>query len=129
MIVTIALFWAGVAVVNAYSNWQLDSTYEYPRIYQTTAVVGHGDSAAHPSYFQCVNYQGQPRVIEWPAGDASKAKIYLIDVAIMSSDPASVPCTLSFSDVSGDGRPDMLVHIGTQTLVFINTGSQFVPQH
>ena len=35
--------------------------------------------------------------------------------------------TLSFKDVNGDGKLDMLVHIQDQTFVFLNDGTQFRP--
>jgi len=39
--------------------------------------------------------------------------------------------TVEFRDVTGDGKPDMLVHIlfrtQVQTFVFINTGTKFRP--
>jgi hypothetical protein len=30
--------------------------------------------------------------------------------------------------VNGDGKPDMIVHIQDQRVVFINTGTEFRPQ-
>jgi hypothetical protein len=40
------------------------------------------------------------------------------------------PVTLSFLDVNGDGKPDMLVHVADQTLIFTNNGTKFVaPQN
>jgi hypothetical protein len=37
------------------------------------------------------------------------------------------PVTLSFSDVNGDGKLDMVLHILDQTIVFLNNGTKFVP--
>ncbi len=37
------------------------------------------------------------------------------------------PVTAEFGDVNGDGKPDMIVHIQDQRLVFINDGTQFRP--
>src|SRR5258708_3081603 len=48
--------WVGL---NAFGAWwqihQNDSTYGRPRTYQTDAVVGHTDSAEHPTHFMVVN--------------------------------------------------------------------------
>lgn len=38
-----------------WTNHQLDATYGFPRTYQTDAVVGHNDSADHPSHFIFLN--------------------------------------------------------------------------
>ena len=58
---------------SALSNWWSgkvnDWTYGVPRTYQTDAVVGHGDSAAHPSHFITINLNGKIEVIEIPGGD------------------------------------------------------------
>jgi hypothetical protein len=35
--------------------------------------------------------------------------------------------TLTFADENGDGRPDMLVHVLDQTLMFRNLGTKFIP--
>jgi len=39
-------------------------------------VVGHNDSEAHPSHFIAINVDRHVDVIEFPGGDASKARIY-----------------------------------------------------
>ena len=61
--------WIGTAVN--------DLHYGRPRTYQVDAVVGQNDSVAHPSHFVALNLRGQIEVIEFPAGDATHAKIYL----------------------------------------------------
>jgi hypothetical protein len=37
------------------------------------------------------------------------------------------PVTLTFRDVNGDGKPDMLVNIQGSEVVFLNDGGQFRP--
>jgi hypothetical protein len=37
------------------------------------------------------------------------------------------PVTGEVRDVNGDGKPDLIVHIQDQTLVFINDGTEFRP--
>ena len=59
--------------------WQVtrdDLVYGRPRTFQVDAVVGHGDSAAHPSHFLVLNLSRQIEVIEFPGGDSAHAKIY-----------------------------------------------------
>jgi hypothetical protein len=120
---SVALSWG----MNEYNNL----VYGTPRTYQIDAVVGHGDSAAHPSHFMAINLNHQAIVIEFPAGNPQNAKSYIVPYYILGSNSADVPVTVNFQDVTGDGKPDMIVHIHLQsqdqTFVFINTGKQFRP--
>ena len=84
-----------------------------PRTYQ---VVGHGDSAAHPTHFIAVNLHAKIIIIEIPGGDSSHARIYS-GPTLFSDNGHTIPVTLEFSDVNGDGKIDMVVHIGTQRIV------------
>jgi hypothetical protein len=128
--IVMLLFIGGIWLVNTVGTWitneQNNLTYGMPRTYQTDAVVGHNDSLAHESHFIALNLNGQVEVIEIPGGDPSKEKVY-IGPTIFSPDPEFVPVTVSFEDVNGDGKPDMEIHIQSQTIVFLNDGKQFVP--
>lgn len=54
------LLWIGVTQVLAWGNGVLDLLqYGNPRTYQTDAVVGQDDSAAHPNHFLALNLHGQ----------------------------------------------------------------------
>jgi hypothetical protein len=131
------LFWVGVVmfiaiggtwVVNTIGAWWLNEqnnfNYGMPRTYQTDAVVGHSDNSVHPSHFIALNLNGHIEVIEIPGGDPSKERVY-VGPTIFSANPELVPVTVSFEDVNGDGKPDMLLHIQGQTIPFLNNGSQF----
>jgi hypothetical protein len=99
-------------------------------------VVGHGDSAAIPSHFLALNYNGRVEVIEFPAGDASRARIY-IGPQLYGAGADLVSVTVSFVDVSGHHQPDMLVQLhfkgwfgfsaSEQQLVYINEQGSFRP--
>jgi len=114
---TVANWW-----MNTQEQWQ----YGYPRTAQYDAVVGHHDSAAHPSHFIALNLNGQVEVIEFPGGDASKARIYTGLTVVVGQNANLVPVTLSFQDVNGDGTPDMIVTVGNAHYVFLNQKGQFV---
>jgi hypothetical protein len=128
------LMWVGIAmllVLTGYTLltavgtwWQNQQTqwqYGMPRTFQTDAVVGHGSGSSH---FLALNLNGHIDLIECPAQDCTKAVIYS-GPTLLGSHAALVPVTLSFADVNGDGKPDMLVHLGGQTLLWLNTGKQF----
>ncbi len=108
--------------------WQRTSDsfhYGYPRTYQVDVDVGHGDSKHPVSHFVAINDKGLIEVIELP-GDLSKAKPYVYVVAEISADHADeIPVTLTFTDVDGDGKVDMQVHVNATTYTLFNTGTTF----
>ena len=111
------------------SWWQMhqnDVTYGRPRTFQIDAVVGHNDSLANPSHFIFLNLNRHVIIIEMPGGDSSKARIYN-GPTLFGDGQDLTPVTAEFKDVNGDGRPDMIVHIQDQTLVYLNDGTQFRP--
>ncbi|MBV9690082.1 MAG: hypothetical protein JO202_10290 [Ktedonobacteraceae bacterium] len=125
------VFYLGVAmlvmllgwfVLSALLSWwqvtQDDWHYGRPRTYQTDARVGHHDNVT-PSHFLALNLHGQSEVIEFPGGDATQAKVYLGPVL---SGPGAdlVPVTVRFKDVTGDGKPDLVLQMGEQSVVFVN---------
>ncbi|HLX39774.1 MAG TPA: hypothetical protein VKR42_04540 [Ktedonobacteraceae bacterium] len=111
------------------SWWQIhqdDVTYGRPRTYQFNAVVGHNDSAANPTHFICINLNRHVEIIEFPGGDATHARMYQGPV-LFGDGQDLTPVTAEVRDVNGDGKPDLIVHIQDQQIVFINTGTQFRP--
>ena len=111
------------------SWWQLhqdDATYGRPRTFQTNAVVGHNDSAASPSHFIFINLNRHVVIIELPGGDSVHARIYN-GPTLFGDGQDLIPITGEFRDVNGDGKPDMVVHIQDQQLIYINDGTQFRP--
>jgi len=110
------------------SNWwqvtQDDWHYGRPRTYQTDMVVGHNDSAANPSHFVALNLNRHIQVIEFPGGDSSKAKVYIGPMLIGTGQDLAV-VTLTFKDVNGDGKLDMIINVQDSHFVFINDSGQF----
>jgi hypothetical protein len=112
----LAIGWIG-------TTWN-DLHYGYPRTFQVDAVIGQGDSAAHPSHFIALNLHGQIEIIELPAGDASHAKIYL-GPHLYGPDAALVPVTLQFVESQHPHQPDMVVLFQGQQVVFRNAQGSF----
>ncbi len=125
MIAILALWALGTMLVNWWNVTQDDWHYGRPRTFQIDARVGHNDDAT-PSHFIAVNLNRHIIIIEFPGGDPTKAKDYL-GPTLFGDGQDLTPVTLSFKDVNGDGKLDMLVHIQDQTFVFINDGTQFRP--
>jgi len=118
MLLTMAMSWWN-------TTWD-DIHYGRPRTFQTDAVVGHNDSPANPSHFIAINLNGRIEVLEFPAGDGSKARIY-IGPQLYGSGEELIPVTLSFVDVNGNHQPDMIIHFQDTRIVFINDKGSFRP--
>ncbi len=127
MLLMLALWILGSYALSWWQNHQLDSTYGKPRTYQTDQVVGHGDSTSHPTHFIAVNLNARITIIEIPGGDSQHARIYS-GPTLFSDNGDTIPVTLEFYDVNGDGKVDMIVHVGDQKIVYLNDGTQFKPQ-
>lgn len=107
------------------TTWD-DIHYGRPRTFQTDAVVGQNDSSTSPSHFIALNLNGRIEVIEFPGGDASKARIS-IGPQLYGADADLIPVTLSFVDVNGNHQPDMIVHFQDTRMVYINEHGGFRP--
>ncbi len=123
MAVMLALWVLGSLVLTWWHVKQDDLIYGRPRTFQTDSVVGHND-ASTPSHFIAINLHRQIEVIECPGGDCAKAVIY-IGPQLIGADQDLDPVTLEFKDVSGKGKPDMLIHVRDQTFVFLNDAGKF----
>lgn len=117
-------------VANWWSIQQDDWQYGRPRTAQYDINVGHG-TAQHPgSHFIVENLHRQIIVIEIPADDPGKAKIYVGPLLIGPGQDLT-PVTLSFKDLNGDGKLDLIINVQQSHFVFLNkrvNGTwQFVP--
>jgi hypothetical protein len=119
-----------IAVLSIVTNWFSttldDLRYGRPRTFQIDAYVGHNESPGMPSHFLAVNLHGRIEIIEIPGGDASRARIY-IGPQLYGSDADLIPVTLSFIDVNGDHKPDMIINFQGTQVVFINDQGGFRP--
>ena len=127
MIAMLLLWIGGSLAVIWWQNYQDDVKYGNPRTYQTDARVGHND-AHTPSHFIALNLNRQVEIIEFPGGDATKAKVY-IGPTLLGQDSNLDIVTVSFKDVNGDGKPDMIFDVANAKYVYINDNGAFRPLH
>ncbi len=129
MIAALAL-WVTASTLLAWgSNKYNDIVYGNPRTFQTDAVVGHNnDSNLHPSHFIALNLHGQVIIIELPAGDPTKSIDY-IGPSLIAVGDEKIPITLTFGQVNGDKKVDMIVHIQDKVVYFCNNGTKFTACH
>lgn len=122
--ITLLLIVGSNAVVGWWHDHQFDQ-YEYPRVSQLDAVVGHNDSATNPTHFLFLNLHGHVQIIEIPGGDASKERVFT-GPTLMGDGQDLIPVTGEIR--SEGGRLDLIVHIQDQQIVYINDGSTFKEQ-
>ncbi len=126
MLATLALI-AVLSIVTSWFTTTLDDLrYGRPRTFQIDAYVGHNEAPGVPSHFLAINLHGRIEIIELPGGDASHARIY-IGPQLYGSDADLIPVTLSFIDVNGDKKPDMIISFQGTQVVFINDQGGFRP--
>jgi hypothetical protein len=101
-----------------------DLQYGSPRTFQLDAYVGHNESAGNPSHFIAINLNHQVDIIELPGGDVSKARA-ISGPYLFGSGEDLTPVRLEVRDVNGDSKPDLLVNIKNEQVVYINSGTDF----
>lgn len=91
------------------------------RIVQLDANVGHGGM----SHFLAQYYQGHIVVIEIQVTNPGHMHTYSVPALTPGSSQQDL--TLSVSDVNHDGRPDLVIQEGSNTMAIVlyNTGSGF----
>lgn len=125
--IAMLVLWTLLTIVVSWWNTTWDDIhYGRPRTFQIDDVVGHNDSQASPSHFIAINLNGRIEIIEFPGGDASRARIY-IGPQLYGEGSDLIPVTLSFVDVNGNHQPDMIVHFQGTRIVFINDKGGFRP--
>lgn len=124
MLVMVGLFVSLSAVGNWVAGVQANATYGYPRTWQTDVNVGHESGKSH---FLFENLDGHVFFEEIPEGTDFRHEIVYPVTTLFGPDVASIPVTASFQDVNHDGKLDIILHIGSTNIVYLNTGTGFKP--
>lgn len=127
MVVMIMLIMGLTSLISWWNVYQDDLHYGRPRTSQLDAVVGHGDSPATPTHFIFMNLRRHIEIIEIPAGDPARSRIFSGPV-LYGDGQDLTPVTGEIRDINGDNKPDLIVHIQNQRILFINDGTTFRPQ-
>ena len=118
-------------ILPAYTRWNDNRIYGYPRTLHARANVGHGTREQPYSDFIAENVKGKIYVVEIGEGNTTLALVhayYIIRLTGEGNDLISIT-QITFSDMNGDGRPDMLVTLENgSTFVLYNTGNSFSQQ-
>jgi hypothetical protein len=100
-----------------------DIRYGRPRTVQTAAFVGHDETNGLPSHFVAMNLERRVVILEMPGGDASKTRT-IIGPYLFGAGEDLTPVLLRFEDVNADKRPDMLVNVKQEEMVYINDAAE-----
>jgi hypothetical protein len=126
LIVMLVGWWLLGWVANWWQGVQDNIQYGTPRTFQVDHYVGLGDSSVHPDHFIALNLHGVIEVIQLNPQDHAKDAVYVLT----SVGNASLPTSLSFRDVDGDGKVDVVVTIGDSnpySIVLLNNGKTLQP--
>ncbi len=126
MLVTLVLWIALSAISGWFTTTFDDFRYGRPRTFQTDAWVGHNEQTGVPSHFIALNLNGHIEIIEIPGGDASHMRVY-IGPQLYGTNAELSPVTLTFADVNGDHKLDMIVNFQGSHIVYINDQGGFRP--
>jgi hypothetical protein len=97
-------------------RWQ----YGQSGVYRMTAYLGQGDSQVDPS--ELLAYRSHNLVIVDIVEDS---RVRSFPLTFATTGLTSDIVTLEVKDMNGDGKPDILVHVGELTVVMWNNGQGF----
>jgi hypothetical protein len=129
LVILVLFLTAYTLIPPALQQWHDESTYGYPRTFQTDANVGHGGV----EHFIALNNHGTIEVLEIPGypSQTNQPRLYII-VRLSSQGADLVPATVSFPDVNGNGKPDLQVTVldgaNPSVWVLFSNGTTFVPK-
>lgn len=126
MIFMLALWQAGTSALNWWTTKQQDAAFGRPRTYQFDAIVGHNDSAAYPTHFILINLNRHVEIYEEPGGDGAKTIIYTGPTLFGDSQDLT-PVLGRVAVLTKGGKPDLIIYIQDQRLIYFNDGTKFVP--
>jgi hypothetical protein len=126
MLGMLILWTVSMTVVGWFGTTMDDIRYGRPRTFQTDQFVGHNEVGGIPSHFIAVNLNRRIEVIEFPGGDVAHARIFP-GPQLYTSGSDLVPATLTFIDVNGDHKVDMIINVQGAQVVFINDQGTFRP--
>ena len=114
-----------VGTLNGWLSTTLnDLRYGRPRVSHLSATVGHEGEQGLASEFIGLNLNRRVVVLEFPGGDASKART-IVGPYLFGAGEDLTPITLDTLDVNQDSLPDLLVNIKNEQLVYINQPDGF----
>jgi hypothetical protein len=116
VLITMAVEWVQVKLD--------DLQYGRPRTMQMDAYVGHNEVEGVPTHFIAMNLNRRVTVIELPGGDSTKATT-IVGPYLFGQGEDLTPVQLDARDLNSDGRPDLIVSVKSEQLIYLNDGNAF----
>ena len=121
------LLYLGITGLIGWTKVKMDDLhYGRPRTAQLDAFVGHNESAGTATHFVAMNLNRRVTIIEFPGGDITKPQVIAGPYLFGRSEDLTV-VTMHVQDVNGDNKPDLIVQVKDERLVYINDGNGFRP--
>jgi hypothetical protein len=116
VLVSMAVEWARITLD--------DIQYGRPRTMQVDAYVGHGEAEGMPSHFIAMNLNRRVIIMEMPGGDPTKATA-IVGPYLFGQGEDLTPVQLDVHDVNADSKPDLVVSVKSEQLIYLNDGAAF----
>lgn len=124
MLAVLALY-VIVSAAIAWTQTKLDDfQYGRPRTSQMDAYVGHSESEGNPSHFIAMNLNRRVTILELPGGDSTKAAT-IVGPYLFGQGEDLTPVQIDAKDLNGDGKPDLVVSVKSEQLLYLNDGAAF----
>jgi hypothetical protein len=124
MIALLALY----VVVSTVVQWAQvkmdDFQYGRPRTSQMDAYVGHSEAEGTPSHFVAMNLNRRVTILQLPGGDSTKATA-IVGPYLFGQGEDLTPVQMNVQDVNADGKPDLVVSVKSEQLLYLNDGASF----
>jgi hypothetical protein len=121
------LLYLGITGLVSWTKLKMDDLhYGRPRTSQLDAFIGHNESSGLATHFVAMNLNRRVTIIEFPGGDITKPQVIAGPYLFGRSEDLTV-VTMHVQDVNGDDKPDLIVQVKDERLVYINDGNGFRP--
>jgi hypothetical protein len=101
-----------------------DFQYGRPRTAQVDAYVGHNEADGVPTHFIAMNLNRRVTVLEMPGGDSAKLTT-IVGPYLFGEGEDLTPVQIAAQDVNADTKPDLVVSVKNEQLIYINDGTAF----
>ena len=101
-----------------------DLQYGRPRTMQMDAYVGHNEAEGMPSHFIAMNLNRRVTILQLQGSDPAKATT-IVGPYLFGQGEDLTPVQLDISDANTDGKPDLVVSVKSEQLLYLNDGASF----
>jgi len=121
----VLLFVLLLASTSGWAQTKLDDLrYGRPRTFKLSGYVGHEVGQGLPTQFVALNLNRRVIVIEFPGGLESQPRT-IVGPYLFGQGEDLTPVTLELKDLTHDQRPELLVNVKDEVLVYINEPAGF----